>query len=119
MEDQNEKDMAVFQQICEVNELDPQAIMNEVEQTSEGDSATGGNIEKLIWTAFDHRARTLLQSLEQGSGIKGDKAEYKIDSDPTAPAFVVNEDYIRNQYDAGTADEIISALGHVQLPITA
>ena len=118
MEEQINRDMAVFHQVCEVNELDPEAIEAEARQRFPGDEQA----ERLIWTALDHRAQALIASVAQAdgsdSGRQQDKAAYTIDGDPAAPSFVINEAAIRSQYDAEQADSIIEALGQVQLPVT-
>ncbi|MCP2045419.1 hypothetical protein [Pontibacter sp. HSC-36F09] len=121
MEAQINRDMAVFEQVCEINELDPQAITEEAYKRFPDAFKAGKNPERLIWTAFDHRASALIGSLtqeaEQNEGTQTNQA-YTIDCDPAAPAFVINEDAIKSQYSAATAAAIIDALGQVQLPVT-
>ncbi|MDO6388727.1 hypothetical protein Q4E40_01225 [Pontibacter sp. BT731] len=117
MEDQINRDMAVFEQVCEINELDPQAITEEAHKRFPDKFKTGKNPEQLIWTAYDHRAKALINSVTQEAERKTDQA-YTIDGDPAAPAFVINEDAIRSQYSADKATAIIDALGQVQLPVT-
>ncbi|AKD04017.1 hypothetical protein POKO110462_12865 [Pontibacter korlensis] len=119
MEDQNKRDMTVFHQICEVNELDPNAITEKAKERFPEKFENGPNVERLIWTALNHRAGALIQDLDQSADSDGDKAAYSIDGDPAAPGFVVNEENIRSQYSPEVAEKIIDALGQVQMPIRA
>jgi hypothetical protein len=118
MEDQINRDMAVFHQVCEVNELDPKKIEAEAHKRFPGEERA----ERLIWTALDHRARSLIGSVVQQAGTDNSrqqgKSAYTIDGDPGAPSFVINEAAIRSQYDDDKATRIIEALGQVQLPVT-
>ncbi|MBF8965043.1 hypothetical protein I0P70_17480 [Pontibacter sp. FD36] len=121
MEDQINRDMAVFQQVCEINELDPQAIEEEAQSRFPDKFKEGKNPERLIWTAFDSRAKSLISQVVQNINLDAEQLTdkvYTIDGDPAAPAFVINEDAIRSQYSPEKAAEIIDALGQVQLPVT-
>jgi len=119
MEDHNDIYISVFHQICEVNDLDPEAITAEAEERFPERLKEGQDAEKLIWTALDTRARTLIANVDQGNTFKGDKTAYTIDGDPAAPSFVINEENIRSLYPAEKASEIIDALGQVKLPVRA
>lgn len=121
MEDQINRDMAVFEQICEINELDPQAIEEEAQSRFPDKFKVGKDTERLIWTAFDSRAKSLISQVVQETSHDAEQLTgtiYTIDGDPAAPAFVINEDAIRSQYSPDKAAEIIDALGKVQLPVT-
>ena len=121
MEDQINRDMALFEQVCEINELDPKAISEEAHRRFPDEFKNGVSPERLIWTAFDHRASALISSVTQEATRHESKQTdqaYTIDGDPAAPAFVINEDAIRSQHSAATAAAIIDALGQVQLPVT-
>ncbi|WP_018478770.1 hypothetical protein [Pontibacter roseus] len=118
MENNLERDLAVFQQVCEVNELDPQTITEEAQRRFPDSFTKGPNAERFIWTALDHRAQALLQGIAtQESDTLNKQHMYTIDADPAAPSFVIQEDRIRSQY-GGKAEKIIEALGQVQLPVT-
>ncbi|MFD2999307.1 hypothetical protein ACFS7Z_02955 [Pontibacter toksunensis] len=112
--DNKETEAAIFDQICKVNDLDPQVIKKE---------ADGENVDALIRTAFRHRANALVADLDIESGSKNgsltEGKEYKADGDPAAPSFTINEEYIRKTYSEDKAEKIIDALGQVQLPIQA
>jgi len=116
MENKEETGIAIFNQICEVNTLDPDTIREEA--TANGSQAS--DAEALIREAFRYRANELVAelNLSSNSSMTNGK-EYQADGDPTAPSFTVNDAYIRQMYDADEADQIISALGQVQLPIRA
>lgn len=118
MEDHNDIYISVFHQICEVNDLDPQAIVAEAQERFPEKFKDGQNAEKLIWSALDHRARAIIASVNQGDTLKDDKEAYTIDGDPAAPSFVINEENIRSQ-NAEKAAEIIDALGQVKMPVRA
>ncbi|TXK50515.1 hypothetical protein FVR03_04850 [Pontibacter qinzhouensis] len=121
MMDQEKMASAVFQQICEVNDLNPTAIAAAMEESTAGAGKLAGKTEaeKLIWTALDQRARVLLQQpgLDLTAAIKGDGGEYAIDPDPAAPAFVIQEDTIRSKHGQALAEKLIEALGQVKLPV--
>lgn len=120
MENEKETALAVFEQICQVNDLDPQLIREEAKQREPGKFSGGENGETLIRAAFRHRANALVTNLgiiAKSSLTEG--KEYKADGDPAAPSFTINEDYIRGAYPTDTAEKIIEALGQVQLPVQA
>jgi len=120
MENKKETELAVFEQICQVNDLDPQAITKEAEQRDPDKRRGGENADFLIRTAFRFRANALVANLDLAAdnGLTEGK-EYKADGDPAAPSFTINEDYIREAYPADQAEKIIAALGQVQLPVQA
>ncbi|MBX0334225.1 hypothetical protein K3G39_13360 [Pontibacter sp. HSC-14F20] len=121
MEDQINRDMAAFEQVCEVNELDPQAIEEEAQSRFPDKFRTGKDPERLIWSALDFRAKALISQVVQETNHDAEQLTdkvYTIDGDPAAPAFVINEDAIRSQYSPDKAAEIIDVLGQVKLPIT-
>ena len=104
-EDKNNIAMSVFHQVCEVNDLDPQAITAEAQERFPERFKDGQDVEKLIWSALDKRARALAGMMAHT--LKGDKQEYTIDGDPAAPSFVINEENIRSHYSAEKAEKII------------
>lgn len=122
MEEQIDKDMAVFHQVCEVNELEPEVITKEANTRFPDQSRNEPDAEQLIRTALDYRARNLMKSITPEAGTevnqKGNAAAYTIDGDPAAPSFVINEDVIRSRYSTAEAAKIIEALGQVKLPVT-
>ncbi|MHC2991814.1 hypothetical protein OB13_09535 [Pontibacter sp. HJ8] len=122
MEEQLDKEMAVFHQVCEVNELEPEVITKEAKTQFPDRFRNGSDAEHLIRTALDYRARTLIKSIEPEAenedNLQGNAPAYTIDGDPAAPSFVINEEAIRNQYDTEKASKIIDALGQVKLPVT-
>ncbi|GAB3536208.1 hypothetical protein GCM10027443_26160 [Pontibacter brevis] len=109
MENKTERNLAIFNQICTANDLDPQVIKEE---------ADSDTVDALIRAAFRHRANVLVADLKLDKKLAEGK-EYKADGDPAAPSFTINEDYIRENYGAGKAAKIIAALGDVQMPIQA
>ncbi|WP_187261931.1 hypothetical protein [Pontibacter beigongshangensis] len=121
MENQQNKGLAIFKQICEVNELDPETVRAEAQKNHSEKMRARSEAEKLVWTALDLRARALLQKTgaKTMESIKGDGGEYSIDADPAAPGFVVNEDTIRSKHQASIAEYIIEALAGVKLPVQA
>jgi hypothetical protein len=122
MEEQIDKEMAVFHQVCEVNELDPEVITQEAKTQFPDLFRNGPDVEQLIRTALDYRALTLMKSITPEAGTKDnqkrDAAAYTIDGDPAAPSFVINEEAIRSRYSTAEAAKIIDALGQVKLPVT-
>lgn len=121
MEDQLNRDLAVFQQVCDANELNPKAISEEARRRFPDKFRDGENAEHLIWTALDHRASALINSVMRDNPDREQQrtsAAYTIDGDPAAPAFVINEEAIRSQYGADKAAKIIDVLSQVQLPVT-
>ncbi|QCR22678.1 hypothetical protein [Pontibacter sp. SGAir0037] len=116
-------DITIFRQICEVNDLNPEMIMEEVEARFAEKAAGDTKAELLIRTAFEHKANQLLESVIQEhiaeDGSYTQRSEYKIDADPVAPSFLINEDYIRSSYGDAEAERIIEVLGQVKLPIRA
>lgn len=121
MEDQTGNEIAIFHQVCEVNELDPETISKEAEDLFPDKFKESKDAEKLIWTALDHRAKALIESLGASfiNEVKEDKELYSIDGDPAAPSFMIHDEYIRSKYGEEEAAKIIDVLGQVQLPITA
>ena len=120
MENKKETELAVFEQICQVNDLDPQAIREEAEQHEPETHSSRENGETLIRAAFRHRANALVANLGiTGKSVLTEGREYKADGDPAAPSFTINEDYIREAYSSDEAEKIIDALGQVQLPVQA
>ena len=120
MENKEENQAAIFEQICEVNGLDPQVIREEAKHNNPGQQGAGENIDGLIRAAFRHRANELVADLDISSSNSMEEGkEYHADGDPAAPSFTVNEAYIRARYSEAEAKQIIAALGHVQLPIQA
>lgn len=119
MDNKKETELAIYKQICQVNDLDPQAIREEAKQDSLSNQQESEKVDLLIKAAFRHRANALVADLDIASGGITDGKEYTADGDPAAPSFVINEDYIRRNYPADEAEKIITALGHVQLPIQA
>ncbi len=111
-------ELALFRQICDINELDPQVI-EEAAVAHHPDKQN--DAETLIWTAFDYRAHKLAQETglvsEEDTGLSDTKA-YTIDSDPAAPSFKINEDYIRGEFAQEEAEKLIQALGQVKLPVS-
>ncbi|MCC9138329.1 hypothetical protein ACFSKU_21740 [Pontibacter silvestris] len=121
MKDQTGNEIAIFHQVCEVNELDPQVITKEAQERFPDKFKEDKNAERLIWTALDHRAKALIDSISADiSGeVKGEGEEYTIDGDPAAPSFMIHDEYIHNKYSEEEAAKLIDVLGQVQLPITA
>jgi hypothetical protein len=118
MEDHLNTELAIFRQVCMINELDPSAITAEANQRFPSRFKEGPHESTLIWTAFDHRAKALAKAvLPSGEEIAEGKA-YTIDSDPDGPSFVVNEEAIRQAYGAEKGAALIEALGHVKMPVT-
>lgn len=112
-------EMALFRQICEINELDPQVIEEAAVAHRPGKP---NEVETLIWTAFNYRAHELVKeagliSEENKAGLT-DKKAYTIDCDPAAPSFKVNEDFIRSKYAEEEAEKLVQALGQVRLPVS-
>ncbi len=105
--------MAVFHQICQINEIDPQAIQQQVLANSTGQLQNDKQAENLIRTALDSRAKALMQSIN----LPGAGGEYVIDSDPAAPSFQIKEDFIRSKYNEVDAKKLIDVLGQVKLPV--
>ncbi len=114
--------MMVFHQICEINELDPQTIIQEAHQNCPDRFSNGNDVDALIRTAYEHRANDLLKGanvdLTKQSNANAGGKPYRIDADPAGPAFTVNEEYIRRAYSKEAAASIIEALGHVKMPVT-
>lgn len=115
--------LAIFKQICEVNELDEQQVRAAAQETSNSAKGKSSEAEHLIRTAFHQKAMRLVQDLELNSGA-GTQAikegeEYTIIADPAAPSFTVNEDLIQSKYSKEDADKLIDALGQVMLPVRA
>ncbi|GHA55909.1 hypothetical protein [Pontibacter akesuensis] len=123
MEDKGRAEGAIFKQICTVNELDPQKIREEAQERFPEKFRQQNNEELLIWTAFDHKARTLVQSItateNQDHSLDHAAELYSIDGDPAAPAFVINDKAIQDIYDKDKAAKLIEVLGQVKLPIRA
>ncbi|GAA4424889.1 hypothetical protein GCM10023188_05220 [Pontibacter saemangeumensis] len=118
MENKEENQAAIFEQICEVNDLDPQVIRAEAKHNNNRKHGPGENIDRLIRTAFRHRANELVAELDISSSNSVEEGkEYQADGDPAAPSFTINEAYIRTKYSEAEAKQIIAALGRVQLPI--
>jgi hypothetical protein len=119
MEDQINTEMAIFRQICEINELDPQAIKEEAKQRFPNKFKEGEHESTLIWTAFDHRAKELAKSVGNSgeSGVAEGRA-YTIDSDPAGPSFTINEEAIRQEHGAEKGAAFIEALRQVKMPVT-
>lgn len=113
-----DKNTAIFEQVCEVNDLDPEKIRSITQEH------TGNTIpaEQLIRAAFNYKAKLVVKGLDVGSTSgnehiqEGD--EYSISSDPAAPSFVINEDFINNKYSENEAKRLIEALGKVRMPVT-
>ncbi|WP_299824815.1 hypothetical protein [uncultured Pontibacter sp.] len=118
MDNQKDNHLALFEQICNINALNPEAIKEEAQQRFPDKFENGLDVERLIWTAFDHRAKTLMDGIGNATPADAGKAAYTIDADPAAPAFMVNERNILSQYNPETARNIIDALGQVQMPVT-
>ncbi len=120
----NNTGIAIFNQICEVNELDPDKI-REVAQKQQpaGQSNNTDEAELLIRTAFSFKAKALTRKLELGSTSDSDNIsdgeEYSIGADSAAPSFIINEDFINNKYSEDEARRLIDALGKIRLPIRA
>jgi hypothetical protein len=119
MEDHINTEMAIFRQICKINELDPQAIKEEASQRFPEKLKEGAHESTLIWTAFDHRAKALAKSvLSSGEPDVSEGKAYAIDSDPEAPSFVINEEAIKKDYGEEKGADLIEVLGHVKMPVT-
>lgn len=112
------KDIAIFRQVCEVNDLDPETIRS-IAQERTGDTASA---DQLIRTAFNYKARLAVKGLELGSTSGSEHIqegeEYSLSSDPAAPSFVINEDFIHRKYSEGEAQRLIDALRDVRMPVT-
>lgn len=80
-----ETEAAIFNQLCKVNDLDPQAIAKD---------ANGNSVNALIRAAFQYHANTLVADLNIDSGSLTEGKEYMADGDPAAPSFTINEEYI-------------------------
>lgn len=123
MEKKTEAEVAIFYQICEVNDLDPQLIKEEAKKNSPGNEGEDQQAEHLIRTAFRYRANALVVDLgidlSSGNGSISEGKEYNADGDPAAPSFTINDEFIRKTYSAEEAEKMIAALGGVQLPIRA
>ncbi|MFT2008004.1 hypothetical protein ACMA1I_04955 [Pontibacter sp. 13R65] len=121
MEDQKDRAQAIFLQICDVNDLDPEMIKAESQTKSSEKLRSRGEAEVWIYTALNYRAMQLLQEagLATTTPLKGDGGEYSIDADPAAPAFVINEDTVRSKHEHEVAEQIINALAEVKLPVQA
>lgn len=116
------KDIAVFRQVCEVNELDPEQIRKMAQQQKSSSPAGTSEAELLITTAFNVKAKKVVQGLSLGTtsdseNIKAGE-EYAINPDPSAPSFTINEDFIHAKYSESEAEKLIEALGKVMLPVT-
>lgn len=123
MIDKYETGLAIFKQICDVNDLDPDKI-KEIAQKKQPDSQNKiEEVEHLIRTVFDYKAKTLTRKLELGSTSESehirDGEEYSIGADPDTPSFTINEEFIHSKYSEDEAKRLIEALGQVMLPIRA
>jgi hypothetical protein len=108
--------MAVFRQICEINEIDPQVIQQEAQQQTAAQEENR-QAELLIKSALDHRAKTLIRSINLSEEAGNEGKEYSIDGDPAAPSFHIREEFIRSSYAKVDADKLIEVLGQVKLPV--
>jgi hypothetical protein len=117
MEGQTGTGMAVFKQICEINEIDPQVILEEVGKQPAEKLDENERAEKFIRAALEHRAIALIQSINTAQEAGNAGGEFEIDADPAAPSFQINEELIRSKYDSADAEKIIEVLAQVQLPV--
>lgn len=123
MIDKYKTGLAIFKQICEVNDLDPDKIKEIAQKQQPSSQNQTDEVEYLIRTVFNHKAKALTKKLELGSTSDSDYIrdgeEYSIGADPAAPSFTINEDFIHTKYSEDEARRLIEALGQVMLPIAA
>lgn len=115
--------IAIFKQICEVNNLDPEQVRKKAKEQDDRQKEDDEGAEFLIRVAFNLKAKQLIKGLDLGSTSGSESItegeEYSISPDPAAPSFTINEEFINSKYSEGEAAKLIGALGKIMLPIRA